>query len=106
VQLLSYTAAQPGEYFNGAQIKVGAINIQDAYGYQGQSTTVKPELFYNDKGEVAVQYKVEEKPVAYVGEIKVWGNTTTRQNIILRQLPFYPGQILSYPDLRLGEKNL
>src|SRR5208283_1592799 len=30
VQLLSYTAAQPGEYFNGAQIKVGAINIQDA----------------------------------------------------------------------------
>src|SRR5262249_26696577 len=25
---------------------------------------------------------------------------------ILRQIPVYPGQVLSYPDLRLGEKNL
>ena len=31
---------------------------------------------------------------------------TVRDNVILRQIPLYPGQTLTYPDLRLGEKNL
>ncbi|MBY0527099.1 MAG: FecR domain-containing protein [Gemmataceae bacterium] len=36
----------------------------------------------------------------------VVGNEVTRQNVILRQAPVYPGQILVYPDVRRGEANL
>ncbi len=30
----------------------------------------------------------------------------TRDNVILRQIPLYPGQPLTYPDLSVAERNL
>lgn len=41
-----------------------------------------------------------------VGQIFIVGNTATRQDVILRQLPFHPGQILSVAALATGERNL
>src|SRR4030081_3474277 len=38
-----------------------------------------------------------------VGEIIVFGNTATRQGIILRQLPFRPGQAIKLRKLRVAE---
>jgi outer membrane protein assembly complex protein YaeT len=55
---------------------------------------------------VTVLYQVEERQPARVGQIFIVGNTRTRQNVILRQVPLYPGQVLSYPDIRLAERNL
>jgi outer membrane protein insertion porin family len=55
---------------------------------------------------VTVQYEIEEAPPARVGSIFIVGNERTRQNVILRQLPLYPGQLLTYPDLRTAERNL
>lgn len=46
----------------------------------------------------------EKRPQARVGQITI--NEATRQDVILRQIPVFPGQILSYPDLRVAEKNL
>lgn len=45
------------------------------------------------------------KPVR-VGQIFIAGNTVTRDNVILRQVPFFPGQVLSVDDVRTAEKNL
>ena len=47
--------------------------------------------------------------VAYeheVGGSVVVGNTPSRQNVILRQIPLYAGQPLSYPALREAARNL
>jgi outer membrane protein assembly factor BamA len=41
-----------------------------------------------------------------VGQVLVVGNERTKQNVILRQVPLYPGQVLTYPDLRAAERNL
>jgi RNA polymerase sigma factor (sigma-70 family) len=46
-----------------------------------------------------------EKP-ARVGQIIIIGNTKTPTEAILKQVPLYPGQVLSYPDLKAAEKNL
>ncbi len=46
-----------------------------------------------------------QEPVR-VGQIFVIGNTLTRQSTILRQVPLYPGAVLSYPDLKKAERNL
>jgi outer membrane protein insertion porin family len=43
---------------------------------------------------------------ARVGNIYVIGNDRTREDVIRPQLRFYPGQILSYAELRVSEKNL
>jgi outer membrane protein assembly factor BamA len=34
------------------------------------------------------------------------GNTVTKDNVIIRQIPIYPGQVLTYPDLKVAERNL
>src|SRR5262249_54302850 len=41
-----------------------------------------------------------------VGQIIIVGNERTRQNVILRQVPLFPGQVLSYPDVKRAEQNL
>jgi outer membrane protein insertion porin family len=42
----------------------------------------------------------------YFGQIIVVGNERTRQNVILRQLPFVPAQVLTEDAVRRGEENL
>src|SRR4051794_40136609 len=41
-----------------------------------------------------------------VGNIFVVGNTATRQPVILRQIPLYPGNVLSVAGLETGARNL
>lgn len=48
----------------------------------------------------------EGKPPARVGMIFIVGNKKISDEDILKRIALYPGQILSYPDLRLAEKNL
>jgi len=49
---------------------------------------------------------VVERGPNRVGEIKVIGNTVTKDRVIRRVLQVYPGQVLSYPLIRQGEKDL
>ncbi len=93
--------------FNGRDMQATVRRVQDEYGKRGYYTRVVPDLrFSEDAGVVHVVYQVVEGPPAMVGEVVIVGNTVTRQNVILRQLQVYPGQVLSYPDLRASERNL
>lgn len=101
---------RPGDYYNQGKIDGDVASIKDYYGVTGRDVRVRTEVFHpvESPGVCQVQYKVEERPPARVGLIYVVGNEVTRQNVILRQLPpgLSPGQILSYPDIRIGERNL
>jgi RNA polymerase sigma factor (sigma-70 family) len=50
--------------------------------------------------------QIEEKEPVRVSEVMIVGNTVTKDNIIRRALNFYPGQILSYPELIQAEERL
>ncbi len=41
-----------------------------------------------------------------VGQIFITGNPITRQDVIFRAVPLFPGQVLRLRDLRIAEKNL
>ena len=99
---------QPGDVYNEPKLKTDIENMQDYRGYRGHNTVVREEVFYpaDRPGEVDIRMQVQERPYAKVGQMFIIGNDVTKQNIILRQVPLYPGQVLSYPDLRQGEKNL
>jgi hypothetical protein len=73
--------------------------------------TVKITLM-NDNGMEAywglirvADEEVAGRPIR-VGQIFIVGNERTESEIILKQVPLYPGQVLSYPDLQAAEKNL
>jgi outer membrane protein assembly complex protein YaeT len=97
-----------GDVYNQAKVEGDQQRIKDWIGYHGREATIQPVAYYppDRPGEVNVVYEVQERPPARVGEIIVSGNEVTRQNVILRQVPLYPGQILTYPDLRIAERNL
>src|SRR5262249_51968459 len=80
--------------------------IKDMYGNRGYGVQAREQVFYTSPGQIMVHYEVQERPPATVGQIIIVGNEVTRQNVILRQVPLFPGQILTYPDLRVAERNL
>lgn len=104
--LLSQSKLRSGEFYSKDKADADIAIIQAAYGNRGYGVTVREHDFSTAPGEVAVHYEVQERPPAKVGQIVVVGNEVTRQNVILRQVPLYPGQVLTYPDLRVAERNL
>lgn len=104
-KLLRLSNLHKGDFYDENKVKYDTENIKAWYGYDGRDVAVIKQLAFHP-GEVDVRYQIEERPPSTVGAIIVSGNTVTKQNVILRQVPLYPGQLLTYPDLRIAEKNL
>jgi outer membrane protein insertion porin family len=105
-QLLAQSKIHRGDFYSKAQVDNDEKVIQAIYGYRGYPVSIREQIIATSPGEVAVHYEIQERPAVRVGEIKVVGNTVTRDNVIIRQLPLEPGQLLSYPDMRVAEANL
>jgi len=107
-QLEQLSKVKAGEFFSEAKINADKRNIEDYIGYMGREARVNPQPVYVQEapGLVRLQYEVTERQPARVGQVLVVGNERTKQNVILRQVPLYPGQVLTYPDLRAAERNL
>ncbi len=99
VKLLSYTDIHIGDYYSRPLAKADQERIRNFYGYQGRPVTVRETVNQAGDGLVNVHYEVEEKEPVRVGDVLIYGNSVTRDNVIRRELNLYPGQILSYPDL-------
>jgi outer membrane protein assembly complex protein YaeT len=99
---------KPGDYYNQNKLKTDIQYVTDYVGNRGYGTQVHDQAFYpsDHPGQVDIQLQMQERPPSKVGQIIIVGNEVTKQNVILRQIPLYPGQVLSYPDLRLAERNL
>jgi outer membrane protein assembly complex protein YaeT len=105
-QLLAQSKMKAGDFYSRDKIDADEKIMQAAYGYRGYPVGVREQDVITGPGQVAVHYEVQERPPARVGQIIIYGNDVTKENVIRRQIPLFPGQILSYPDLRVAEKNL
>jgi outer membrane protein assembly factor BamA len=102
------TNLHAGDVYNQKKLETDRERMKAFIGYQGRDAAIQEVAYYppDKPGEVVLNYEIQERPVARVGEIQIIGNEVTRENVIRRQVPLYPGQILTYPDLRVAEKNL
>ncbi len=64
-----------------------------------------PQTLYDERAQKRLA-ELKEKPPARVGQIFILGNKKILDGEILEQLKLYPGQVLTYPDLRIAEQNL
>lgn len=64
-----------------------------------------PDTLYAEPAKQRLSQS-KEKPPARVGQLIIIGNEKISDEAILEQVPFFPGQILAYPDLRIAEQNL
>lgn len=105
-QVRGVTKLKSGDLYDKNIVYADLKNIGDLYGYSGRRVNPREEVVYNGPGEVTVLYQVAERPPDTVGRVIVSGNEVTRENVIRRQVPVYPGQILEYPALAQAERNL
>jgi outer membrane protein insertion porin family len=108
-QLEALSMVKAAAYYSEPAVKMDVQRLKDYFGYMGQDVRVEPTIVWSPQGVpgvCSVQYQLEERQPARVGQIMIVGNERTRQNVILRQIPLYPGQLLTYPDIELGQRNL
>lgn len=107
-QVESIVTLKSGEYFNARNVNTDVRNMTDYMGWRGYQPDVKPIITEvpGAPDMVRVQYVVEDKPISYVGEVFIVGNTVTQDRVIRRMLGLYPGQVLRYPELRIAEADL
>ncbi|HEY7153796.1 MAG TPA: outer membrane protein assembly factor BamA [Gemmataceae bacterium] len=106
-QLEAMLLTKSGENLDENKINADKARIKNYYGYTGRAVEVQDRYVWQDTpGVCQVQYEVAEHPQARVGQVFIIGNTRTRDNVILRQVPLFPGQILTYPDLDIAANNL
>src|SRR5579883_2425222 len=107
-QLVALSHFKPGEYLDQGKIKADTKTITDYMGFNGIDARVEavPVWIPDSPGLCNVRYEVIEKTPARVGQIFIQGNTRTRDNVILRQVPLFPGQILTFPDLDIAKAQL
>lgn len=107
-KLLEYTDLRENTYYDKKTISADLKRIRDVYGYTGRAVGVREEHPEPEPGKavVHVHYQVMEAPQTRVNEIIIRGNTVTQNRIIRRELPFFPGQILTWPDVLAAQDNL
>lgn len=105
-ELLRLVTLHEDEIYSHQKVEVDEARLKNRYGYDGRDSVVRERQIWDKPGQVSIVYDIEERPPATVGQIIIVGNEVTRQNVILRQVGLYPGQILTYPDLRMAENNL
>ena len=106
-QLIALSSFKPGDPLDQTKLKVDTQNITNYMGASGLDVRVEATPVWTDTpGVCNVRYEVVERPPARVGQIFIVGNERTRDNVILRQVPLFPGQILTYPDLDIAKMNL
>ncbi len=108
-QLSSITTVKKGEFFNAKVVNDDLDYLTKYIGYRGYQADVREVITEvpDNPGVVRVQYVVEDKPMAYVGQVIIVGNTVTQDRVIRRMLQeLQPGQLLRYPELGFAERNL
>ncbi|MBU6391373.1 MAG: outer membrane protein assembly factor BamA, partial [Planctomycetes bacterium] len=96
-----------GPFFLDA-VEKDTYQIRLAYGEQGYiGSLVKEKHTFSSEGErVNISFTIEEKDRYYIEKVKISGNDKTRDNVIRRQLTFYPGERLDTEKIRDSQRRL
>ncbi|NUM87576.1 MAG: BamA/TamA family outer membrane protein [Bdellovibrionales bacterium] len=101
------------EPFNVFDFEKGLVQLKrryDALGHMdfkvANEGTDGLVVYTPDQGGVSVNLQIDEGPVSRVGEVVVRGNKKTHARVVLREMPFITGDVLTRPLLEEAEGNL
>lgn len=99
---------ETGDVFNFTKFQDGLSAVSDVYYENGYITTaIVPEQFKDaERREISFKISIEERSRSHVENIIVQGNKKTKDYVITRELPFFPGDIFSRTKLMSGFRNL
>jgi len=93
-------------YLNAVEEDI--LQLRMAYGSQGHlAANVKEKhTFIADETKVDVTFNINENDRFFIERIKITGNDKTKDNVIRRQLTFYPGERLNISKIRDSQRRL
>lgn len=96
-----------GPFFLDA-LEKDIYQIRLAYGEQGfiGARVDEKHTFSPEEAKVNISFFVEERDRFYIERINIIGNDRTRDNVIRRQLTFYPGEKLDTEKIRDSQRRL
>ncbi len=97
-----------GKPFSRRRLRMDVSNIQDLYFEKGYlSSQVRSESVYNDSTDkVDITYSITEGDLTFVEQVRVLGNTKTKDIVIRRELRAYPGESFSGAKLKRSKERL
>jgi len=106
-RLAEATRVVPGEVFDQSKIDASRAAAIELYTERGYLTGLRIEPETTVEGErVRVVFHVEEGEPSHVGDVRIIGNTTTRERVIRRELTVYPGSLLRRSQLLRSQRDV
>jgi outer membrane protein insertion porin family len=98
----------PGDVASMRVIEQSRNNLRDFYGSRGYIRTVPRYRLEPDFEEAVVdlEFEVEEGELSYIRDIRIRGNTRTKDKVIRRELAIMPGEIFDEVRVRRSETRL
>jgi len=94
-ELLEATAFVGGDPYNESQIDETIAAVASLYTERGYLTQLRIDPLMTVRGDsVQVTFRVLEGQPSRVGEIRIVGNTATKEKVIRRELKMFPGSLL------------
>lgn len=97
-----------GDPFLKEKFEDDTRQIKFLYGGQGfLKANVEPKRFFTpEKAKVDITYDIVENDRFYINKIKISGNDRTKDNVIRRELNFYPGDRIDTERIRDAHRRL
>lgn len=107
-ELGSYIKLQKGAVFNQTRYNEGVMAVADHYYENGYTSNHFQQIPEKDEENrtIAYQFVIVENVRSHVENITLRGNTKTKDEVILRELPIESGDIFSKAKVTTGLRNL
>ena len=107
-KLMSCVKLRPGDIYNQTKFQEGLTEITNIYYENGYMTNeFIPGLDKNSElHTIGYSLTIIERSRAHIENIIVKGNTKTREDVILREIPLKPGDVFSRDKVMSGLRNL
>ncbi|MDP3980175.1 MAG: outer membrane protein assembly factor BamA [Chlamydiota bacterium] len=99
---------QKGNIFIPAELRKSANGVRDYYLSRGYvDASVRPEVIFNEESAALdIIFSIIENELSYIDEIKIEGNTKTKDIVIRRELAVRPGEIFDGVRVRRSQERL
>ncbi len=97
---------ESGEEFDGEELEESLFGIQEVYSDVGYVyATVDPQT--TERGDTLdIAFRISEGIRAHVSEVKISGNTRTREKVIRRELTVRPGDVFSRSSFLRSQREI
>ena len=95
-----------GDYYNEKRIRQGFEKIKEIYGTGGHFEMTPYPEFKPEGEKVDITIRINEGKQYFVNRITFHGNTTTRDNVIRRELRLYENSVFNTEALKYSVKRL